>query len=171
MTCLVLNHPFNILAGLLFKFIIYIYIYIWQENKSLDISRFISKQYCRNGACSGGLCLLVCVRAHAKLLQSCPALCNTMDYNLPVSTVHGIFQARILKWVAVPSSRGSSRLRDWTLISLHLLHWQVGSLPLVPSGKAPAFSYWKAIAFPVPQLILMKQPHCEENRCKGVLNG
>ena len=43
---------------------------------------------------------------------SCPALCNTMD-----SSVHGILQARILKWVAIPFSRGFSWPRDWTLIS------------------------------------------------------
>ena len=45
----------------------------------------------------------------AKSLQLCPTLCNPMDYNsLSVSSVHGIFQARILEWVAVSSSRGSS---------------------------------------------------------------
>ena len=41
----------------------------------------------------------------AKSLQSCPTLCNTMDYSLPGSSVHGILQARILEWVAIPSSR------------------------------------------------------------------
>ena len=35
-------------------------------------------------------------------------LCNLMDYNLPGSYVHGILQARILEWVAIPFSRGSS---------------------------------------------------------------
>ena len=44
----------------------------------------------------------------AKLLQPCPTLCNPMDYSSPGSSVHEILQARILKWVAVPSSRGSS---------------------------------------------------------------
>ena len=44
--------------------------------------------------------------------QSCPTLCDPIDYSLPGSTVHGIFQARILKWVASSFSRGSSRLRD-----------------------------------------------------------
>ena len=38
--------------------------------------------------------------------QSCPALCNPMDYSLPGSSVHGILQARILEWVAIPFSRG-----------------------------------------------------------------
>ena len=44
--------------------------------------------------------------------QSCPALCDPMDYIL--SSVHGIFQARIQELVAISSSRGSSRPRDWT---------------------------------------------------------
>ena len=50
----------------------------------------------------GSLCL------HAKSLQSCPILCDTMDCSLPGSSVHGILQTRILEWVAMPSSRGSS---------------------------------------------------------------
>ena len=47
-----------------------------------------------------------------KVAQSCPTLCNTMDY-----AVHGILQARILEWVAVPFSRGSSQPRDQTQVS------------------------------------------------------
>ena len=39
--------------------------------------------------------------------QSCPTLCDPMDGNLPGSSVHGILPARILEWVAMPSSRGS----------------------------------------------------------------
>ena len=49
---------------------------------------------------------------HAKSLQSCPTLCNPMNCSLPGSSVHRILQARILKWVAVSSSRGSSQTRD-----------------------------------------------------------
>ena len=44
---------------------------------------------------------------YAKLLQSCPALCDPMDCSLPGSSVHGILQAGILEWVTVPYSRGS----------------------------------------------------------------
>ena len=51
-------------------------------------------------------CLPVCM--HAKLLQSCLILCDPMDCSLPGSSVLGILQARILEWVAMPSSRGSS---------------------------------------------------------------
>ena len=41
---------------------------------------------------------------HAKSLQSCPTLCNPMDYSPPSSSVHEILQARMLEWVAMPSS-------------------------------------------------------------------
>ena len=54
---------------------------------------------------------------HAKSFQSCLTLCNPMDCNLPGSSVHRILQARILEWVAMPSSRGSSPPRDRTCIS------------------------------------------------------
>ena len=47
-----------------------------------------------------------------KVGQSCPTLCDHMDY-----TVHGILQARILEWVAFPFSRGSSQPRDRTQVS------------------------------------------------------
>ena len=57
----------------------------------------------------------VCVCA--KSLQSCPTLCDPMDRSPPGSSVHGILQARILEWVAMPFSRGSSRPRDWSRFS------------------------------------------------------
>ena len=49
--------------------------------------------------------------------QSCPTLCNPMDCSPPGSSVHGILQARILEWVDIPFSRGSSSSRDWTQVS------------------------------------------------------
>ena len=51
-----------------------------------------------------------------KVAQSCPTLCNPMDY-----TVHGLLQARILEWVAFPFSRGSSQPRDQTQVFLYQL--------------------------------------------------
>ena len=57
----------------------------------------------------------VCVCVYS-VTQSCPALCNLVDCSLPGSSVCGIFQARILEWVAISSSRGSSRPRDQTHI-------------------------------------------------------
>ena len=54
---------------------------------------------------------------NAMLLQLCPTLCDPMDCSLPGSSVHGILQARILEWVAVPSSRGSYQPRNQTQVS------------------------------------------------------
>ena len=53
----------------------------------------------------------------AKLLQSGPTLCDPMECSLPVSSVQGVFQARILEWVALPYSRGSFQPRDQTHVS------------------------------------------------------
>ena len=49
--------------------------------------------------------------------QSCPTLCDPMECSPPGSSVHGISQARIMEWVAISSSRGSSQSRDWTCVS------------------------------------------------------
>ena len=54
---------------------------------------------------------------HAKSLQLCPTLGDPMDCSPPGSSVRGILQARILEWVAMPSSRGSSRPRDQSRVS------------------------------------------------------
>ena len=48
-----------------------------------------------------------CVRA-SSVTQSCPTLCDPMDYNPPCSSVHGVLQARILEWGAISLSMGSS---------------------------------------------------------------
>ena len=61
-----------------------------------------------------------------KVTQLCPTLCDSMDY-----TVHGILQARILKWVAFPFSRGSSQPR----MEPRSFALQVNSLPAEPQGK------------------------------------
>ena len=53
----------------------------------------------------------------SEVAQSCLTLCNPMDCSPPGSSVHGIFQARTLEWVAISFSRRSSRPRDWTRIS------------------------------------------------------
>ena len=81
-----------------------------------------------------------CVRA--KSCQLCPTLCNPMDCSPPGSSVHGILQARILEWVAMPSSRGSSQPRDQTCVSYIYLHCQVGSLPLAQPEKPSLNLAW-----------------------------
>ena len=52
-----------------------------------------------------------------EVAQSCPILCDPVDCSLPGSSIHGILQARILEWVAISFSRGSSRPRDQTQVS------------------------------------------------------
>ena len=59
------------------------------------------------------VCVCVCVL----VAQLCPTLCDLMDCSTPDSSVHGILQASILEWVAIPFSKGSSWPRDWTQVS------------------------------------------------------
>ena len=60
---------------------------------------------------------VLCDCVDAQLVQSCLTLCDPMDYSPPGSSVHEIFQARILQWVSISFSRGSSQPRDWTRVS------------------------------------------------------
>ena len=125
--------------------------------------------------------LLQCmkVKSESEVAQSCPALSDPMDCSLPGSSIHGIFQTRVLEWGAIafsvsyfscvqffvtlwtvacqaPLSVGFSRqeycsglpyLPPWDLPTqglnpclLRLLHWQAGSLPVVPPGKPKVFN-------------------------------
>ena len=60
----------------------------------------------------------LCIKqTRSEVAQSCPTLCNPRDCNLPGSSVHGIFQARVLEWVVIFFSRGSSWPRGWTQVS------------------------------------------------------
>ena len=52
-----------------------------------------------------------------EVAQSCPTLCNPMDCSLPGSSVHGVFQAMVLEWIAISFSSGSSEPRDRTWVS------------------------------------------------------
>ena len=53
----------------------------------------------------------------SEVAQPCPTLRDPMDCSLLGSSIHGIFQERILEWGAIAFSRGSSRPRDWTWVS------------------------------------------------------
>ena len=81
-----------------------------------------------------------CCCSVAKL---CLTICDPMDCSPPSSSVHGVFQARILEWVATSSSRGSSQTRDWTRISCTgrwiLYHWATREAQLVtiPESSEP----------------------------------
>ena len=57
------------------------------------------------------------IKCESEVTQSCPTLCEPVDYSLPGSSVHGVFQARIREWVAISFSRRSSQLRNWIWVS------------------------------------------------------
>ena len=59
----------------------------------------------------------VSIESESEVTQSCPTLWDPMNSSLPGSSLHGIFQARVLEWVAISFSRGSSRPRDWIWVS------------------------------------------------------
>ena len=77
--------------------------------------------------------ILMCVCA--KSPQSCLSLCNPTDCDPPGSSVIGTLQARILEWVAVPSSRRSSKPRDRTHVSY------ISCIGIAPPGK-PFIVMW-----------------------------
>ena len=64
-------------------------------------------RFSKVGICEG-------YESESEVTQSCPTLCDPMDCSLPVSSVHAIFQARILEWVTISFSRRSSQSRDRT---------------------------------------------------------
>ena len=73
-----------------------------------------------------------------KVAQSCLTLCDPMGCSLPGSSAHGIFQTRVLEWVAISFSRGSSQPRDWTWVSCTASD----ALPSEPPGKPPFKNAW-----------------------------
>ena len=79
-----------------------------------------------------------------------------MDHSLPGSSVHGISQARILEWVAISFSRGSSQTRD---SNPHLLHWQPDSLPLNHQGS-PKFQREMMKYFSLMRALVTRKPKC-----------
>ena len=89
---------------------------------------------------------------------NCVQLCNLMDCNPPGSSVRGILQPRILEWVVMPSSRGSSQPRDRNCVSC-LLHWQEGPLPLPPPGKPYTISVYFEYLFAKKLKLIANNQH------------
>ena len=97
--------------------------------------------------------------------QSSPTLCDLMDCNLPGSSVHGIVQARILEWFAIPFSRGSSQPRDrtqvfclsctaiweapWTFLLMQILFPPSSHGSLASSGTFSTGQLIRAYGFPL----------------------
>ena len=111
------------------------------------------------------------------MAQSCLTLCGLRNCSPPGSTAHGIFQARILEWVAISSSRGSSKPRDWNFVScvadgfftcwaireawyIHISRHQVAHLTYI---QLLFVSYTSVLGFPSAS---GKKPTCQCRRWK-----
>ena len=85
---------------------------------------------------NGGMDTTCVVKRKSEVSQPCLTLCDPMDYSLPGSSVHGIHQARVLEWVAISFSRGSSQPRDRTWVSLTAgRHFTIWATPLPPCNR------------------------------------
>ena len=107
---------------------------IWAIGKSLLLIYVcITESFCY--ACETSTTLYInymCVLVS----QSCPTICDPIDCSLPGSSIHGISQARILEWVAIPLSRVSSQPRDWTQVS-----WIAGRFFIIWATREITFQY------------------------------
>ena len=89
------------------------------------------------------------LKMKVKVSKSCPTSCIPMDCSLPGSSVYRIFQARMLEWVAISFSRGSSRPRDWTLVSCNASRFffflQADSLQTEVAGFLRLSNHWEKL--------------------------
>ena len=121
-------------------------------HKPMDKKMSLSQQAHRPWSSGDSCCCLVA--------KSCLTLCNPMDCSPPGSSVHGISQARVLVWVAISFSRGSSQPRDRTQVSYIsrwiLYHWatreaqELIGLPLNNGGRGeyiwpPGYLLWHLV--------------------------
>ena len=85
----------------------------------------------------------------------CPTLWNPMDCSLPGSSIHGIFQAKVLEWVAISFSKGSSQPRDRTQVSCiagrHFTIWATWGV---------ALAYWHNY-----ELVIQRPPNRDQKQC------
>ena len=82
--------------------------------------------------------MLIIDESESEVAQSCPTLCDPMDFSLPGFSIHGILQARVLECVAISFSKGSSRPRDWTRVS----HIPGRCFNLWATREAPNYRYY-----------------------------
>ena len=86
--------------------------------------------------------------SESEVTQSCPTLCDPMACSLPHSPFHGIFQSRVLEWVAISFSRGSSRPKEW---NLSLPHCRQALYHLSHQGSPPLLflEKWRLHSWPL----------------------
>ena len=109
-------------------------------------------------------CVFIIDHLHPSHSQStqCPALCDSTYYSPPGSSVHGIPRARIVEWIAISSSMGSSWPRHWTWVSC-IAGLRATFIPVL-------FSWWLLWILEVTLLILQSPPPlwCKLHGIKGV---
>ena len=91
---------------------------------------------------------------YSQPLQSCPTLCDPMDCSPPGSSVQGSSEARMLEWVAISFSRGSSPLRDWTQVS-----WTAGQILYHLSHKGSPMKWFSSVQFSRSVVLDSLRPH------------
>ena len=113
------------------------------------------------GKCHNFMCLLVCVSRHNACIraQLCPTLCDPMDCSPLGSSLHGISQLKILRWVTIPFFRASSWPRDQkrkkekvkslSHVRLFVAPWTVAH-QAPPSMEFSRQEYWSGLPFPSP---------------------
>ena len=123
---------------LLSKIILYVYKFTYRYYGSYPPKTASSNKTCWSYSLLYSQCLGK-VLAHSKdsmkwrseVAQLCPTLCDPIDCSLPGFSIHGIVQARVLEWVAISFSRGSSWHRNQTRSPA----LQADALPSEPPGK------------------------------------
>ena len=89
--------------------------------------------------------------SESEVVQSCPTLCDPMECSLPGFSVHGIFQARVLEWVAISFSRWSSRPRDRTqiycIIGRRFTLWATREAPVITRYVTEFISHFSFLQF------------------------
>ena len=110
------------------------------KNAGVDSHFLLQGIFLTQGSNPGLLwCRQILYHLKREVAQSCPTLWDPMNCSLLGSSLHEIFQARVLEWVVISFSRGSSWPRDLTRISCVSCIEQADSLPTVPLGKPPQF--------------------------------
>ena len=94
--------------------------------------------------------------AAAKLLQSCPTLCNPIDGSPPGSPVPGILQARTLDWVAISFSNAwkwKVKVKSFSRVRLFMTRW-TAAYQAPPSMGFSRQEYWNGVPLPSPVIFL-----------------
>ena len=99
--------------------------------------------------------------AAAKLLQSCPTLCDPIDSSPPGSPVSGILQARALEWVAIAFSNAGKwkvKVKLLSRVRLFVTPW-TAAYQAPPSMGFSGQEYWSGVPLPSPQYIVSKSKY------------